>query len=253
MKKTRIGILGYGEIGKAIHKFYKISFANAFFDVFVRDIDRDDGLTDIDFLNVAIPFNDSFDFVDVVCKTAVASGARVVIVHSTVAVGTTAEIKKRLGKEVLVAHSPCRGVHPYLYEGIKTFLKFVGSPERHDAVVVSHHLEQLGIHTHVCENAETSELAKILDTSYYGVCIAYHGEAAKACEKFGASFKEAMTLFNETYNEGYTKLGKCNVVRPVLTPPSEPIGGHCVVQNAELLKKQFQSEALDLILKYKKK
>lgn len=251
--KTRIGILGYGEIGKAIHKFYKYGLAEALFDVFVRDIDRDDGLTDIDFLNVSIPYNDSFDFVDVVCKTAEESNAKAVIIHSTVAVGTTAEIKKRLGSGVRVAHSPCRGVHPNLYEGIRTFLKFVGSPKLEDALIVSAHIASLGIDTHVCENSETSELAKLLDTSYYGVCIAYHGEAAKACEKFGASFEEVMTLFNQTYNEGYTRLGKYNVVRPVLTPPSEPIGGHCVVQNAELLKKQFQSEALDMILKYKKK
>jgi len=42
-------------------------------------------------------------------------------------------------------------------------------------------------------------------------------------------------MWNKQYNDGYTKLGKSNVVRPVLTPPSGKIGGHCVSQNFELL------------------
>ena len=91
-----------------------------------------------------------------------------------------------------------------------------------------------------------------MDTSYYGVCIAYHGEALRASEKFGANFDQVMSVYNQTYNEGYSKLGKQNVVRPVLTPPVDGIGGHCVVENAELLGKQFQSTALDLILQYKR-
>jgi UDP-N-acetyl-D-mannosaminuronate dehydrogenase len=246
----RIGLLGFGEIGQAVYKVYQET--GRAYKILVKDLNRDDGLLNVDVLNVAIPYSDKFDFVSEVVNVANSSNAKAVIIHSTVAVGTTRRIKSYLDSGTSIAHSPCRGVHPYLYEGLKTFTKFVGSPEGSDASVVAEHLKSLGINTHICKNSETSELAKLLDTSYYGVCIAFHGEAEKACRQFGADFDDVMTAYNNSYNEGYTLLGKSNVVRPVLTPPKGGIGGHCVVQNAELLKKQFESSALDLILSHKK-
>lgn len=244
----KIGIFGYGEIGKAIHKFYNDSS----FQVFVKDLDRDDGLNDLDVLNISIPYNDSFDFESTVKDVILASKAKLVIIHSTVLVGTTRKLKTII-PDVNIVHSPCRGIHPNLYLGILTFPKLVGSPSLETADEAANHLNLLGIKTVICDNSETTELAKLLDTSYYGVCIAYHGEAQKACEKFGANFDQVMTIYNRTYNEGYTFLGKSNVVRPVLTPPENGIGGHCVVENAELLLKQFESPALEFILQYKRK
>jgi hypothetical protein len=75
---------------------------------------------------------------------------------------------------------------------------------------------------------------------------------AKICKKEKVNFDDVATEFNKTYNEGYTKLGKKNVVRPVLFVDDKPIGGHCVVPNAKILKKFYDSEAFDLVLKYKK-
>jgi UDP-N-acetyl-D-mannosaminuronate dehydrogenase len=249
MTKNKIGFLGYGEIGQAVKKLYENSSSK--FEFFIKDLDRNDGLEDVDVLNVAIPFNDAFNFIDVVKSEIISSKAKLVIIHSTVAVGTTRALKNFL-PNVAIVHSPCRGVHPNLYEGLLTFPKFIGSIEGNDSLAAAHHLSLLNVKTLVCENSETTELAKLLDTSYYGICIAYHGEAKKACEKFGANFEQVMTAYNHSYNEGYTKLGKPNVVRPVLSPPLDGIGGHCVVENAELLSKQFDSLALKLITSYKR-
>jgi len=250
----RIGLLGHGEIGKAVRTVYTVRAqllgTEPNFCFLIKDLDRDDGLTGLDVLHVVIPFSDNF--VSIVEKEIIDSAAKMTIIHSTVAVGTTSKIQDfLLGSEIV--HSPCRGVHPKLYEGLMTFPKFVGG--RHASAVHSavEHMRSLGINAVECKNAETTELAKLLDTAYYGVCIAFHGEAARACEKFGADFHDVMTAFNSSYNDGYKKLGRTDVVRPVLTPPGSEIGGHCVVQNAELLKTQFDSTALELILEYKKK
>lgn len=243
----KVGILGFGEIGQAIHKVYSNNSSN--FKFFIKDLNRDDGLDDLDVLNISIPYNDSFNFIEVVADTILKS--KLTIIHSTIPVGTIRKLKTLLPESNIV-HSPCRGIHPNLYEGIITFPKFIGSTSVNDSELAAKHLESLGIKTIICENSETTELAKLLDTSYYGICIAYHGEAKKACEKFGANFNEVMTTYNTTYNIGYTLLGKLNVVRPVLTPPIDGIGGHCVVENAELLSRQFESPALDFIKNYKK-
>ncbi|MFH1894368.1 MAG: hypothetical protein ABH813_00460 [Patescibacteria group bacterium] len=238
--KTKIGILGYGEVGQAIAKFFK--------NPKIKDLKRDDNLTGVEVLHVCIPWSDSF--IKIVQKETKNIKPKLVIVHSTVAPGTVKKIGKAIGQKIMIVHSPIRGVHPYLYQGIKTFVKYIGADNKKAGEAARKHLESLGIKTKVFIPSITTEMGKILDTSYYGVCIAWHGEMKKLCDKFGIDFEKAVTDFNQTYNEGYAKLGKKNVTRPVLYPPKGKIGGHCVVENAGIIKKYFKSEAIDLILKY---
>lgn len=236
MKKniSRIGILGYGEIGHAIAKFYK--------NPKIKDLQRDDGLENLDVLHVCLPWSDKF--VDIVKKEIKNSNAKLIIIHSTVAPGTT----KKIGGTVV--HSPVRGLHPHLYEGIKTFVKYIGTDNKKAGMAAQKHLKSLGIKTRVFSPAATTELGKLLDTTYYGLAIAWHGEMKRLCDDFGVKFGEAVTDFNETYNTGYAKLGKYNVIRPVLKAPNPYIGGHCIIPNAKLLKKYMKSTAIELILKY---
>lgn len=241
---SRVGILGYGEVGQAIAKFYK--------NPRIKDLTRDDGLRGVEILHVCIPWNEKFE--DIVVKGMREIQPKLTIIHSTVAVGTTASVIRKSGQEMIV-HSPIRGVHPHLYEGIKTFVKYIGAENKKTGELAKKHLESVGIKTKVFMPAATTELGKLLDTTYYGLVIAFHGEVKKMCDKLNLDFDEVMTDFNKTYNEGYKKLGKKNVIRPVLSPPNPPagggIGGHCVIENTEILKKQFESQALNLILSYK--
>ncbi len=170
---------------------------------------------------------------------------KLTIIHSTVAPGTT----KKIGG--MVVHSPIRGIHPYLLKGIKIFVKYIGADNEKAGISARRHFESLGIKTKLFSPSATTEIGKILDTSYYGVCIAWHGEMKKICDKFGVDFENAVTDFNKSYNEGYKKLRKPNVIRPVLYAPKDGIGGHCIISNAEILKDYFESKGLDLILQYK--
>lgn len=239
----RIGILGFGEIGKAIHQLYT---RTGKFQVLVKDLEKDDGLTDIDVLNVCIPAIPNF--IDIVVEIAKSSSSKMVVVHSTTRVGTTALISKRLDCDVV--HSPVRGIHPNLLDGILTFVKYVGSESPDSSKRAVEHLQSLGVNAKSLRSSRETELGKLLDTTYYGVCIAWHGEMKRMCDESGADFTETVSVFNESYNEGYAILGKTNVIRPVLSPPTTKIGGHCVVPNARILKETFESEALDLVIKY---
>ena len=241
-KVSLIGILGYGEIGQAIAKFYK--------NPKIKDLERDDGLDGVDILHVCIPYDNNF--IKIVKKEIKKIKPKLVIIHSTVAPFTTKNINQGLQKDLrgIVVHSPIRGVHPNLYRGIKTFIKYIGTDNKKSGLLVKKHLESLGIKTKVFQSSVTTELGKLFSTSYYGLCIAWHGEMKKFCDEAGVSFGDTVTDFNKTYNEGYKKLGKLNVVRPVLYPPKKYIGGHCVISNAKILKKSYKSKALGLILEY---
>ncbi len=240
-KKQKIGILGYGEVGQSIAKFYKKPL--------IKDLKRDDELIGIDILHICIPWSDKF--VKIVKREIKQISPSLTIVHSTIAPGTTKKLVLSLPKELkMVVHSPVRGMHPHLYGGIKTFVKYIGADNKKAGQLAKRHLENLGIKTKVFPSSLTTELGKLLDTTYYGLVIAWHGEKKKLCDKLGVDFDQAVTDFNKTYNEGYKKLGKHNVVRPVLSPPAGYIGGNCLIPNAKLLKKHFNSKAIDLILDY---
>ena len=243
-----IGILGYGEVGQAIASFYEAPF--------IQDIGTNREFPQeiqMDILHICIPYISKEQFFGAV-KMAIefhGKGA-LVFIHSTVPVGTTARIAELSGHEFIV-HSPVRGVHPKLAEGIKTFPKFIGSDSAGAGRLAAEHLTKLGIDPFILYKSASSELLKLLDTTYYGLAIAYHAYAQGLCEKNGVSFDMVMTEANKTYNEGYTKLGKANVVRPVLFAPEDgKIGGHCVIPNAEILREQFGSDAiLEAILRHK--
>lgn len=237
----KIGILGYGEVGQAIAKLYKKPL--------IKDLKRNDGLTDLDILNICISYSDKF--IQITEKEIKRAKPKITIIHSTVAPGVTKKLARKFNG--MAVHSPIRGVHPNLYKGIKTFIKYIGADNKKAGKLAEKHLRSLGIKTKLFMPSATTELGKILDTTYYGLCIAWHAEMKKMCDKFEVDFDEAAADFNKTYNEGYTRIGMKNVVRPVLYPLKDFIGGHCIVPNAEILKKYFDSLAIDLVLKYRRK
>ena len=238
----KIGILGYGEIGQAIAKFYKKPS--------IKDLDRNDGLKGIKILHICIPYDKNF--VKTISKEIKKIKPKLVIIHSTVAPGTTKKIIEET-KNKMIIHSPIRGIHPHLYQGIKTFVKYIGAENKKAGEMAKKHLNSLGIKTEAFYPAKTTELGKLFDTTYYALCVAWHGEMKEICDKEKVNFEKVATDFNKTYNEGYKKLKMNHVVRPVLKPPEKFIGGHCLIPNTEILKNNYKSLVFDLILKYKNK
>lgn len=252
---SKIGILGYGEVGRAMAKFYKTPRLRRRFggQARIKDLSRDDGLKGVEILHICIPW--SKNFIKIVKKEIKEIKPKLTIIHSTVAPGTTKKLSlglpRGLGK--MVVHSPIRGMHPKLYKGIKTFVKYIGTDNKKAGELAKKHLKSLGIRTKVFRLSITTEVGKLLSTSYYGLCIAWHGEMKKLCDKYRIDFENAVTDFNKSYNQGYKKFRRENFMRPVLYPPKNGIGGHCIIPNSEILCEYFKSEAFDLILKYKPK
>ncbi len=207
-------IVGYGEVGKALHKVIGKAMT----------IDKWWGgswdTKDVDILHICIPFDDDFVRSIKYWKKV----GKLVIVHSTVPIGTC----DKLG----VVHSPIRGVHPHLAQGIKTFVKYFGGKRAMEGAII---FGKLGIKTRVYPKARTTEAIKLWDTTQYGKLIMLEKEIYKWCKKNRVDFKEVYQNANKDYNEGYTKLGMPQVVRPYLNHVEGPIGGHCVKENAILL------------------
>lgn len=84
----QIGILGVGEIGKSIVQLYPINEVKLHLqDLFAgfRFVES----AQLDVLHVTVPCRDSSEFVRSVAEATTGHGRPLVIVHSTVPVGTT--------------------------------------------------------------------------------------------------------------------------------------------------------------------
>jgi UDP-N-acetyl-D-mannosaminuronate dehydrogenase len=237
--ETKVAIIGIGEIGSSLAEVYK----SKGFKPMLRDIDLNTIYGDVDVLNICLPHGK--EFVNIVNEYIDEYLPKITIIHSTVPVGTTKQIKRPC------VHSPVRGIHPNLKEGIEKFVKFIGYNNDVDLALTEEHYRELEIIFYPVKNSDSSELAKLTSTTYYGLCIAWHGEMKKMCDKHGIDF-DVINKWTQSYNLGYYGLDMQQVIRPNLYPPENGIGGHCVIPNTELLAEEFKSKALDLILEYKK-
>ena len=237
-------IIGTGEVGSAIYKIQKEQNKKVG-SVDIADKDFQKKLLEYkaETLHITFPYFNKKQFVNSFKAYIRNFEPSLVIIHSTVPVGTT-DVLGKIFDDIFIVHSPVRGQHPNLYESLKYFVKYIGTDDDMAYEIAKDELK--GMPVKRMKSAKTSELAKLLCTSYYGVCISWHREMKKMCDKFGVDFGEAVTDLNKTYNKGYKKF-RPNVIRPVLTPPEGKCGGHCVIPNKKLLSAQYKSEFLNLI------
>ena len=241
MKKQVIGIMGFGEIGQSVAGLYPKSK----YQILSKDL-KDDYLSEekIDVLHIAIPYSE--DFIKDVLKQIKINLPELVIIESTVDVGVTSKINSKL-KEKIVVHSPVRGMHPNLTKSLKCFVKYIGADNKNVGDRVVKHYKSIGVKAELFLPSESTELNKILSTSYYGICIAWALEVKRLCDKHKVDYK-SFEDFNNSYNKGYLKMGVKNVVRPTLYPPKNGIGGHCIWENATMFNPRAKSKFLDLII-----
>jgi hypothetical protein len=106
--------------------------------------------------------------------------------------------------------------------------------------------KQKGLKTICIKSARDTEALKLIDTFQYGWLIALEKNIHQFCEDNDLDFDTIYTLGNKTYNEGYTKLKRPEVVRPYLKHMKGKIGGHCVIQNCHLTQFHLAKKLLEL-------
>jgi UDP-N-acetyl-D-mannosaminuronate dehydrogenase len=236
-------ILGFGEIGKALFSLYK----EKKIDVIKKDINDNFYFNNIDVLNVCIPYSNKF--INIINDEIKKCNAKLTIIHSTVPIGTTKKIKIPLNSHIV--NSPIVGSHPFLKKSLKTFIKFIGSNDKKAIQLAKKHYKKLDIKSKSFNTFETTETAKLLCTSYYGLCIAWHDYINDVC-KINNIDSSVVKKWNKNYNYGYNKLNLSMFTRPILNPPkNKKIGGHCIIPNAELLNNFLPNEMIKHILKFK--
>jgi len=219
-------VVGMGEVGTALFDVLSKHYNVVPIDKkWKQKKQQAKGFQGIGYLHICIPW--SKEFLKEVKRYQKIYKPKYTIIHSTVPVGTCGKLK--------AIHSPVRGIHPFLGEGLWTFVKYLSGEK---ASEVADYFRRAGFRIYLFDKPETTELMKILSTTKYGLDIEFTKEVKRLCQKYKVPF-EAWTIWTNDYNQGYRELGYPELARPNLIPIMTPIKGHCVKQNLKLLKSKF--------------
>jgi hypothetical protein len=200
-------IVGMGEVGLALAQVLDVAHT--------RDIEPGDPI-DADVLHVAFPWSDGF--VDACLDYESEYNAGLVVVHSTVPVGTCDPHGW--------VHSPVRGRHPHLAESLRVFTKHAGGARAAEFVWPF----ELQIH----DRAAETEAGKLWELVQFGLQVRITQAIYEWSAAGGLDPDVVYRQFAETYNAGCERVAP-QFVRPVLDYVPGPIGGHCVAQNSRLI------------------
>lgn len=230
MKNTKHLVLGLGQIGSAIRDILDADCIDLWADKSSFE-ERN-----YEALHICFSYEESFN--EIVQKYQSRFSPIITIIHSTVPIGTSERLS--------AVHSPCRGIHPNLKAGIMTFVKYFGGEKAEEAAL---HFHNCGIKTHTCALARDTEAMKLWDTTIYGWNIILEKMIFTYCKENNLDFDLIYTKANESYNDGYEKLGHPEYKKYILRHIDGKIGGHCVIDNLELL----DSEVASIIKKFNEK
>lgn len=224
-------VVGLGEVGKPLFTILQRSEP----ETVGIDIEPAQVMLPVGILHVCFPFIDPASFQSAVVEYAQKYVPELIVIHSTVIPGTTRGIQNTCG--IPCVYSPVRGKHTKMVDELYTYVKFVAGNDFDATDRVQRHLNNAGLKTERMSVPETLELAKLLETTYFGVLIAWAQEMNRFAEKVNGDYLEIGKFFSEI-----------SYLPRVIFQPGY-IGGHCVMPNIALLQKCFQSEFLEAVKK----
>lgn len=221
-------VVGLGEVGKPLLDL--ISRHREVVGVDILPLNRQ--LNGVDVLHICFPFQIP-DFAGETLRYIELFSPKLTIINSTVAVGTTRAIAQRT--RTAMAYSPVRGKHARMLEDLNRYTKFVGAADRCTAELAEQHFQSIGLRTKLLSSPEAAEIAKLTETTFFGLMIAWAQEVERYADRIGGGYDEIVSFYDEI-----------KFFPPVKYFPGV-IGGHCVMPNIELLMQFEDSEILKAI------
>jgi hypothetical protein len=229
MRNEKTLIVGIGEVGGALAQVLECVQP-----VLRLDLEPQEFADPIGVMHLCFPYISRHQFESAAADYIKRFSPHLTIVNSTVVPGTVRSIAGRTGTRV--AYSPIRGKHAKMVQDLLHYTKLVAAPASEMAELAEEHFRNAGFKTRRFSRVETLELAKLAETTYFGVLIAFAQELNRLADKAGADFSEALDFFDEIeflprtrYFPGF-------------------IGGHCVIPNIHLLERVVRSPLFEAVL-----
>ena len=128
-------------------------------------------------------------------------------------------------------NSPVRGKHARMQQEMLAYTKFVGAMDAESGRRAAEHFESMGMKVKVLSSPEATELAKLTETTYFGLMIAWAQEIERYCDRVSQNYEELISFYDEI------------AFFPKVKYFPGVIGGHCVMPNIQILRK-FEDSAI---------
>lgn len=228
VKQDHVVVVGLGEVGRPLFELLSQHYRVTGVDISPPS----DPIGAVDILHVCYPF-EIRDFVGETARYIDIFRPNLTIINSTVGVGTTRAVASRTG--AALAHSPVRGKHVRMLEELRKYTKYVGGIDIASGKRAADHFASAGLKTKVLSSPEATELAKLTETTYFGLMIAWAQEVERYCDQGNLDYEEVVSFYDEI------------AFFPAVKYFPGVIGGHCVMPNIEILRKFNDSTLLRTI------
>ena len=224
-RENNVVVVGLGEVGRPLLELLSKHYKTIGVDVAppISPVGK------VDVLHVCYPFEIK-DFIGETARYIDLFKPALTVINSTVAVGTTRAVAEKTHTSVV--NSPVRGKHARMLEELRSYTKFVGAMDPASGLQAARHFEAAGLKTRVLPAPEATEVAKLTETTYFGLLIAWAQEVERYCDKAGLAYEDVAAFYEEIKYLPVTKFF------PGI------IGGHCVMPNIEILRRFDDSELL---------
>ena len=163
-------VVGLGEVGKPLYTILKRQEPDAI----GIDIDPASVSEPVGIMHICFPFHDAAQFQSAVIGYARKFAPEIIVINSTAVPGTTRGIEEATG--IPCVYSPVRGKHTKMVDELQTYVKFVAGTNEQVTLQVQEHFKDAGIPSDLMSVPEALELAKLLETTYFGLLIAWAQE-----------------------------------------------------------------------------
>jgi nucleotide sugar dehydrogenase len=232
MVKTRVGIIGFGMVGKAVHSLLKTKFDVELYDPpLAIGLDCDPSTWEAAFLCVPTPpaADGSCDVSIVREAVSVVPTSVLLICHSTVAVGTTDALNEERGGGIVFSPEFVGTTPGHLYADLSN-LPFL---------ILGGYEPSLGRAEEICRLAygpkttilktspRTAELVKYTDNAYLALKVAFFNELYDLAQALSVDFEElrSLLLFDSRIGTSHS----------LVYPAARGFSGECLPKDASAL------------------
>lgn len=220
-------VIGLGEVGTPLAEILESRYRTYRKDIAPLEISEP-----IDVVHICYAYK-GHDFVETTVEYVKQYRPRLVIIHSTVVPGITRAVFERSG--VPTAYSAVRGRHVQMKQDMLSYTKYAAGVTEEATLSAVQHLQAAGLRTGAFSSPDALELAKLLETTYSGILLAWTQEMERYCRSAKSDYYEVMQFMAEI-----------SYLPPVVFQPGY-IGGHCIMPNAYLLDQLKPSLFTDLM------
>lgn len=234
MNRKKVGVIGYGYLGKAFTRFFEDHYDVVWYDPFVEGSCTKEDINTCDLAVVCVPTNMREDgSCDLTAIESTFEWLRtpLVVIKSAVPPGTTERLNTqyRNWQDHICVSPEYMGEskyftpfwkYPHPTDGKMHDFLVVGGPEPVTTKVVEYFLKVMGPAVKIIKmSAVEAEIVKYMENSWGATKVTFSNEFYEICKVFGADFQQV--------REGFLADGRVERMHTMVLGGSRGFGGKC--------------------------